>query len=73
MLGSHKKGNKMLKKNIGTPGRILRLTFAVILLGTAWYYSSWILLAAGLFTLFEAFYGWCILYQFLGKNSCDIK
>ena len=61
-----------MKRNIGTWDRLWRGSLAAILMGLAWYYGSWILLALGLFTLFEALYGWCILYQFLGKSSCDL-
>ncbi|MBS0655177.1 MAG: DUF2892 domain-containing protein, partial [Verrucomicrobia bacterium] len=35
--------------------------------------QSWILLAIGLFTLYEAAASWCVLYHFLGKSSCPIK
>lgn len=59
-----------MKKNIGTPDRILRLLLGLILLGIAWWHSSWIALAFALFTFYEALAGWCVLYQMLGKNSC---
>jgi hypothetical protein len=59
-----------LKKNIGSPGRLVRLALAVALLGLAYYKASWILAAVGLFVLYESLAGWCILYHFLGKNSC---
>jgi len=63
----------MLKKNIGTPGRILRLTIAILLLALAIWQKSWIALALSLFTLFEAFMSWCIIYQLIGKNECPIE
>jgi hypothetical protein len=63
----------MIKKNIGTPDRLLRLTIAVVLLTLAYLKASWILLLIGLFVLFEAAFSWCILYQILGKSSCPIK
>lgn len=59
-----------MKRNIGTSDRLLRLAIAVFLLGFSYYKSSWILAAFGLFTLYESLAGWCILYYFLGKNSC---
>jgi hypothetical protein len=62
-----------MKKNIGTPDRLLRLAIAIVLLFFAWYSSSWLLLAASLFTFYEAFAGWCVLYQLLGKNSCPLE
>jgi hypothetical protein len=62
-----------MKKNIGKPDRILRLIVGLILLALAYWNMSWILLLAGIFTLFEALMSWCILYQILGKNSCPRK
>ncbi len=62
-----------MKKNIGKPDRILRLIVGILLLGWAYWQMSWVLLVLGLFTLFEAFMSWCILYQILGRNSCPRK
>ena len=62
-----------MRKNIGTTDRILRLVLAIILLALAWWWGSWILLAASLFTFYEAAASWCVLYQILGKNSCPLK
>jgi hypothetical protein len=62
-----------MKKNIGKPDRILRLIVGILLLGWAYWEMSWILLVLGLFTLFEAYMSWCILYQILGKSSCPRK
>lgn len=62
-----------MKRNIGNPDRLLRFTLAVILLFLSWWFSSWIALGLGLFTLYEALTSWCILYQLLGKNSCPIS
>lgn len=59
-----------MKKNIGTPDRLLRLAIALSLLALAYFRSSWFLAAAGVFVLYESLAGWCILYHFLGKNSC---
>lgn len=63
----------MFKKNINTQGRLLRAGIGVILLGYAWYAGSWLALAFALFTFYEAFASWCVLYQLLGKNSCPLK
>ena len=46
-----------MKKNIGTPDRIFRLILAIILLGLAFWFHSWLLGAACIFTLYEAFAG----------------
>jgi hypothetical protein len=61
-----------MKKNIGTRDRLFRLGIAFALLFGAWWWGSWILLAFSLFTFYEALVGWCVLYQLLGKNSCDL-
>ncbi|MBA3958397.1 MAG: DUF2892 domain-containing protein [Parachlamydiaceae bacterium] len=62
-----------MKKNIGLTDRLLRLGVAVLLLGMAWWWSSWILLLFSLFTFFEALASWCVIYQIIGKNSCPLK
>lgn len=61
-----------MEKNIGTADRLLRAFFGVVLLGLAWWYESWILLAASLFCFYEAVASWCVMYQLLGKNSCPL-
>lgn len=61
-----------MKKNIGTKDRLVRLAFACVLLILAYYFYSLILLATSLFVFYEAFAGWCIMYQILGKNSCPL-
>ncbi|MBN9378961.1 MAG: DUF2892 domain-containing protein [Chlamydiales bacterium] len=63
----------MIKKNIGTSDRILRLTIALIFFGLALWQKSWILALVGLFTLYEAAASWCVLYQLIGKNTCPIN
>jgi hypothetical protein len=62
-----------MKKNIGTQDRLFRLGIAVILLILAWLLHSWIILAVGIFVLYEAAAGWCIYYQIIGKNTCPIN
>ncbi len=61
-----------MKKNIGTTDRLIRLALAIVLLFLAWWYSSWIILAVSLFCFYEVIAGWCVLFQFLGKNSCPL-
>lgn len=63
----------MFKQNINTKGRILRLILGLFLLSLAFYYHSYILFGAALFCFFQALMGWCVFYQLLGKNSCDIE
>lgn len=62
-----------MKKNIGKKDRIIRLVIALLLFGYALWQSSWIAFGAGIFTLLESFFSWCILYQILGKSSCPIN
>lgn len=59
-----------LNRNIGTADRLVRLSIAILLFLLAYFLKSWIALLLGLFTLFEAAYGWCVMYQILGKSSC---
>ncbi|HSX11108.1 MAG TPA: DUF2892 domain-containing protein [Chlamydiales bacterium] len=62
-----------MKKNIGTTDRLIRLAMAILLFLLAYWRSSWVLLLAGIFVFCEALFSWCIVYQFLGKNSCPRK
>lgn len=61
-----------MKRNLDNKGRIIRLIIALLLLAYAWWNSSWIALAFSLFTFYEAFAGWCVFFQLLGKSSCPI-
>lgn len=60
----------MFPKNLDTQGRLIRTAFGIALLALAWWQQSWILLLFALFTFFEAWMSWCIVYHILGKNSC---
>jgi len=62
-----------VKKNIGNSDRLLRFILSILLLAYSWWQSSWIALGFGLFTLYEALAGWCVMYQLLGKNSCPLS
>lgn len=62
-----------MKRNIGKNDRILRLILSSIFFGLAFWLKSWLLAIIGLFTLYEALASWCVLYQFMGKNTCEIK
>ena len=64
---------RYLPKNIGTAGRILRLAVAIVLLLYAYYEKSWIALIASLFTFFESYMSWCVVYHMLGINRCPVK
>lgn len=62
-----------LKKNMSSVDRFARLGIAVALL--IWAVYSWSFMAAffGLFTLYEVFANWCIVYQLLGINHCPLS
>jgi Protein of unknown function (DUF2892) len=60
-------------KNLDLLGRILRLVISAILFGLSYKFSSWILLLAGLFTLAEALFSWCLLFAIFGINHCRLK
>ena len=62
-----------MQKNIGTKDRVFRLGLSILLLSYAAWQWSLIALLCGLFTLFEALSSWCVLYQILGKTSCEVK
>ena len=59
-----------MTKNIGTLDRIIRVVIGLLLLAYAIWQGSWIALGFAIFTFFEAFMSWCILYQLIGKNTC---
>ncbi len=63
----------MLRKNIGSAGRLLRFSIGLGLLWLAYDRKSYILLFFALFTFFEAFMSWCVVYAFLGINRCPKK
>ena len=64
----------MFKKNIETPGRVLRALMGLSLLAVAgilfYWNQPWVALlvaAGGLFALFEAAFGWC------AARACGFK
>lgn len=61
-----------MKKNLNAGGRILRLLVAIILLYSAYFYHSWLLLAAAAFVFFEVLTSWCLFNQLFGTNQCTI-
>jgi hypothetical protein len=67
-----------MKKNIGTADRVVRMVIGIILIGIVFIVPVFgimkiVLLVIGLFSLFQAFAGWCLLYQFMGKNTCPVQ
>lgn len=72
-LRPHLKNRNLFPQNIDQQGRVLRFIFAILFLGGALWWKSWIFLLISLFIFFEVLMSWCIVYQFLGKKSCEIK
>lgn len=71
ILSEHRDHN-MLKKNINLTGRLIRASIGVLLLAYGVWSMSWLAIAAAIFTFFEAFMSWCVLYQLLGINRCPL-
>ncbi len=63
----------MLIKNINLKGRLFRASIGLLLLAYGVWQMSWLAIAGALFTFFEAYMSWCIVYQFLGINRCPLK
>ena len=59
------------KKNIGKWDRLIRLTAGLGCLIYS-YWNPWMVIP-GVFAIYEAFSSWCVLYQFLGINTCPLK
>lgn len=67
-----------MKKNIGKFDRLIRLFLGALCLVIALLFSistvtRVIIGLVGIFTIYEAFAGWCALYALIGKNTCPIK
>ena len=62
-----------MKQNIGNFDRLLRITIGIFLLLFAIYFKSGFLFLFAVFSFYEAFVGWCIFYQLIGRNTCPIK
>ena len=62
-----------MKQNIGNFDRLLRVAIGVFLLFFAIYFKSGFLFIFALFSFYEAFAGWCIFYQLIGRNTCPVK
>lgn len=62
-----------MHKNIGTTDRIIRISLGIILIGVGYYTRSGMLVLGGLFSVYEGVSSWCVLYQFLGVNTCGLK
>lgn len=65
--------NPFTTKNLGTPDRLVRSILGLFLTVIGFTSQNPVLVLLGLFTLYEALSSWCILYAFLGKNTCPVK
>ncbi|HXK52651.1 DUF2892 domain-containing protein [Candidatus Nomurabacteria bacterium] len=62
-----------MKQNLGRHDRLLRFALGAALLVIALATRSTSAALWGLFTLYEALAGWCVVYQLLGRNTCPLK
>lgn len=66
-----------MSKNIGTKDRLIRLILGIFSLIGAYAAQEKILMivlvAFGLFCIFQATFSWCAWYALLGKNTCPIQ
>lgn len=65
--------NRFTAKNLGTKDRLFRGILGLILLILGLTSSNPVLILTGLFSLYEAFSSWCVLYALLNKNTCPLK
>lgn len=61
-----------MNKNIGKLDRFARLIIGIVFIVFSLFYISPVLAIFGLFTIYESISGWCIFYQFIGKDTCPI-
>lgn len=69
----------LMRQNIGTPDRLIRLGIGIVLLAAGIYatykinlWAGALIVLIGAFSIFEALYGWCAIYALLGKNTCPV-
>lgn len=67
-----------MKKNVGTGDRFLRVMIGVIalILGLSGMLDGtmkWVALGAGIMMVVTASLEFCLLYTFLGINTCKVK
>jgi hypothetical protein len=69
-----------MEKNIGFNDRLARLILGLCAIIAAFFIAVKVNVLAGIivallgvFTIYEALAGWCILYKVMGINTCPIK
>lgn len=65
----HHKMDFLMKKNVGSLDRIIRLIAGVAALAAGWYFQSWFGLL-GLVLIGTALINFCPIYAIVGLNSC---
>lgn len=61
-----------MRKNLGTPDRLIRLVIGLILVVMSIIYKSPVSAIFGIFTLYEALASWCIFHTLIGRNTCPL-
>lgn len=69
-----------MEKNIGFEDRVARLALGLFTIMAAYFIALDVNIIAGvivallgLFSIYEALVGWCIVYKILGVNTCPIE
>ncbi|MEI6480038.1 MAG: DUF2892 domain-containing protein [bacterium] len=66
-----------MKKNIGTKDRVFRLLLGILALIAVFFinniYMQIVLIALGIFSIYESLVSWCAFYTFIGKNTCPLE
>ena len=62
----------MLKKNVGSIDRTVRIVLGIAIIGTGFYMGSW-WGGLGIIPLLTAAFSSCPLYTLLGMSTCPTK
>jgi len=60
-------------KNLGSIDRVIRISIGLLLVLFGLYSGSGMAILGGIFTLYEGFASWCVVYQLFGINTCPVK
>ncbi|MEY2664751.1 MAG: hypothetical protein RIT04_559 [Candidatus Parcubacteria bacterium] len=66
-----------MKKNIGTFDRVVRIIIGIACIVGSYFVATLlikvVLIALGVFSIYEALVGWCAFYALIGRNTCPIE
>jgi hypothetical protein len=62
----------MMKRNVGSSDRVIRVILGLLVIGLGFYFGAW-WGAIGLILLATAAIGWCPLYLPFGLSTCSTK